>query len=469
MSLGVGLLDYRHRWRIMRKLQEIQPSTVAPIVIGGCGSSGTTLLRHVLDRHPSIFCGPESTVFLERISRARDLARRFGFTEREILERQRVSRTQVEFIERFRTLCLVRSGKSVWADKTPENVRRFDVIRSWFPQARFIHVIRDGRDVVCSLRQAQWMKLEKITGGADRSSPEAVEACIRYWIERVTVGRRLRRDPRYLEVRYEDLVEHTEPVLRRILAFLNVDWDSRVLAHDPSPADPAAGPVYESAVRRWRTDLTSSEAEIVKRYAGLLLVDLRYEADLGWAPLSGTDAVRSRPGSNTLRGADDPGAKPIGVEAGTPAQHADRWVQLSTARQGWRARLIRDARVFIAATVDQRVPWYARLSAAAMPTAYFLAPIDPIPNRIPVIGHLDDAIVALLAIALFVRLVPPALRDRLRADLQEPSENGVAAGPRQREQVMRAAVTVLWLTVLGAITATWSALLVWGAIWLLLP
>src|SRR4029077_6646418 len=174
-------------------------------------------------------------------------------------------------------------------------------------------------------------------------------------------------------------------------------------------------------------------------------------------------------GRNTLRGVDDPGAKPVGVEAGTPAQHADRWVQLSTARQGWRARLIRDARVFIAATVDQRVPWYARLSAAAMPTAYFLAPIDPIPNRIPVIGHLDDAIVALLAIALFVRLVPPALRDRLRADLQEPSENGVAAGPRQREQVMRAAVTVLCLTVLGAITATWGALLVWGAIWLLRP
>jgi protein-tyrosine sulfotransferase len=270
MSLGVGLLDYRHRWRIMRRLQEIQPSTVAPIVIGGCGSSGTTLLRHVLDRHPSIFCGPESTVFLERISRARDLARRFGFTEREILEWQRASRTQVEFIERFRTLCLVRSGKSVWADKTPENVRRFDVIRCWFPQARFIHVIRDGRDVVCSLRQAQWMKLEKITGGADRSSPEAVEACIRYWIERVTVGRRLRRDPRYLEVRYEDLVEHTESVLRRILAFLNVDWDSRVLAHDPSSAEPAAGPVYESAVGRWHTDLSSGEAEIVKRYAGLL-------------------------------------------------------------------------------------------------------------------------------------------------------------------------------------------------------
>jgi hypothetical protein len=96
------------------------------------------------------------------------------------------------------------------------------------------------------------------------------------------------------------LVEHTEPVLRRILAFLNVDWDARVLTHDPSPADPAAGPVYESAVGRWRTDLSSSEAEIVKRYAGVLLVDLCYEADLGWAPLFDTEPhavarARARP------------------------------------------------------------------------------------------------------------------------------------------------------------------------------
>jgi hypothetical protein len=49
--------------------------------------------------------------------------------------------------------------------------------------------------------------------------------------------------------------------------------------------------VYESAVGRWRTDLSSSEVEIVTRYAGLLLVDLRYEADLGWAPLSDTERV----------------------------------------------------------------------------------------------------------------------------------------------------------------------------------
>src|SRR4029077_18903251 len=164
------------------------------------------------------------------------------------------------------------------------------------------------------------------------------------------------------------------------------------------------------------------------------------------------------------RTVDDPGVRPGDGEAGIPARHADGRPRLSIARPGWHARLIHEARVFIAATVDRRVPWYARLSATAMPAAYLLAPIDPIPNRLPVIGHLDDAIVAVLAIALFVRLVPPALRDRLRADLQQPSvEKGLAVRPGMR-QPARAALTVLSLTVLGAITAAWSALLVWAAI-----
>jgi uncharacterized membrane protein YkvA (DUF1232 family) len=106
-----------------------------------------------------------------------------------------------------------------------------------------------------------------------------------------------------------------------------------------------------------------------------------------------------------------------------------------------------------------------------MPAAYVLAPIDPIPNRLPVIGHLDDAIVAVLAIALFVRLVPAALRDRLRADLQQSSvEKELAGRPgMRRRQRAGAAVTVLSLTVLGAITAAWSAPLVWAAISLLRP
>jgi len=143
-----------------------------------------------------------------------------------------------------------------------------------------------------------------------------------------------------------------------------------------------------------------------------------------------------------LRMVDDPSPRPMGVvEADAAAPHGDHGAPSSTKCRRWAIRL------------------FGSLSAAAMPAVYYITPIDPIPNHLPFVGHLDDVIVALLAVALFVRLVPAALRDRLRADLYGPSAI----------QVTRATVIVLGLTVLAAITATWSAFLVWSAIWLLRP
>ena len=95
-----------HRWRIQEWAGRIDPSDTSPIVIGGCGSSGTTLVRHILDRHPAIFCGPESTLFLSRISSPQELADRFGFARPEVSRWRRLSRSRVEFIERFQRACL---------------------------------------------------------------------------------------------------------------------------------------------------------------------------------------------------------------------------------------------------------------------------------------------------------------------------------------------------------------------------
>jgi len=155
-------------WKVLAGARA--PSLIAPIVVGGCGSSGTTLLRQMLDRHPAICCGPESTLFLDRTACDAELAARYGFAEAQVRRWRSDSLGKVEFIERFQAACLARSGKMVWAEKTPENVRQFQAIARRFSRARLVHMIRDPRDVVCSLRQADWMKLEKITGGAPRTS-----------------------------------------------------------------------------------------------------------------------------------------------------------------------------------------------------------------------------------------------------------------------------------------------------------
>jgi protein-tyrosine sulfotransferase len=223
VSLVFDLLGYRNRWRLLERFGAAYVSETAPIVIGGCGSSGTTLVRRMLNRHPEISCGPESTVFLDRVTGSAELGSRMGFRPSEIEAWQRDSRSQAEFIDLFQAACLARAGKRLWADKTPENIRRLSFVWRHFPGARFIHVIRDGRDVACSLRRQSWMKLE------ERDSLIALLRCGEYWVDRVAIRRSAQGDPRYIELRYEDLAREPEKALRPILAFLGLDWSDQML------------------------------------------------------------------------------------------------------------------------------------------------------------------------------------------------------------------------------------------------
>ena len=262
-------IGYRRRWQVLGYFRKAKISDFAPIVVGGCGASGTTLLRATLNAHPDIAAGPESTVFLRRISSPHTIAERFDLSSAAVERLLRTSRSQIDFIERFAELCLGRRQKSVWADKTPENVGRLDFIFRHFPRAKFIHVVRDGRDVICSLRTQPWMKL-----AADkRQSPAGLLDCADYWARRVDAGLSHRGDPRYAEVRYEDIVQKTETTLRHLLAFVGVPWTDAVLdrayvnrhlaEEEGAPASRAGGPLFNSSIGRWRRELTADSIRLV--------------------------------------------------------------------------------------------------------------------------------------------------------------------------------------------------------------
>ena len=83
--------------------------------------------------------------------------------------------------------------------------------------------------------------------------------------------------------------------------------------------------------------------------------------------------------------------------------------------QKWARTVKRDAVAIWIAARDPRVPWYAKVVAAAT-AAYALSPIDLIPDFIPVIGYLDDLVIVPLGIALTIRLIPDGLMDEFRAE-----------------------------------------------------
>ncbi len=259
----------------------------APIFLGGAGRSGTTLLRVLLDSHPRICCGPELKVLPSIAEWYQTLTRSFapvmqsyGNTPADLQLRFR------QFIEGLVENFRRASGKPRWAEKTPHNVLFMVPLGEIFPDARFLHVIRDGRDVACSLITMDW--INPLTG-QKWDYVQSIGNAARYWREVVTLARQQTRHPslagRVLEVRYETLVANPEKIMRQVLQFLDVPWDDAVLAHhkkdrsrEPIEASTrqAARPISGGSLGRWKEEMALSDKAAFKAEAGALLKELGY-------------------------------------------------------------------------------------------------------------------------------------------------------------------------------------------------
>ena len=167
-------------------------------------------------------------------------------------------------------------------------------IQAYLPEARFIHLIRDGRDVALSVLKQAW-------------GPQTIEAAAEKWRSRVLRGRA--QQPYlgfYMEVKFEDLVLHTERELRRICEFIELDFDPAMLGYhetaeerlqEKARALPRAHGEAQSAEKRlashaktfeppnpdligtWKQRMPPEDRAAYEALAGDLLADLGYELD----------------------------------------------------------------------------------------------------------------------------------------------------------------------------------------------
>ena len=209
-----------------------------PIVVGA-PRSGTTLLRLMLDAHPELAIPPETSFLrlgpelLERGVGPDEFARTligfpasapawadFGVTE-EAFHEALGRLDPFSVADGFRTfyrLYAARFGKDRWGDKTPLYCKAIEPIRRVLPEARFVHIVRDGRDAALSLGRT-WFS----------PGPE-IETQAVYWRDCVTAARASGLGhPDYLEVRFEALVGEPAHELTKICAFVDLDFDSAML------------------------------------------------------------------------------------------------------------------------------------------------------------------------------------------------------------------------------------------------
>ncbi|MDP8903877.1 MAG: sulfotransferase [Chloroflexota bacterium] len=227
-----------------------------PIFIIGCARSGTTLLRLVLDSHSHISAGPE-TKFLPDMARMIErwkLPAKFGLPREYWLERMR------EFYGTLQADYMRARGKRRWAEKSPVYTLHLDLLEELYPDAQYVHLIRDARDVVASTR--------------DRWGYRAgYSTALRKWRRYVTTARAFGAQvgpQRYYELRYEDLVAAPEARMRELIAFLGERWEPRVLDYDKVEHDHHADHLAHQANRRRQTgDARLIYASRIRRGANL--------------------------------------------------------------------------------------------------------------------------------------------------------------------------------------------------------
>lgn len=287
------------------------------LFVVGAARSGTTLLQRLLDAHPRLAVVNE-TYWLPRKFRPRKGLTRDGLVTDQLvpmlLESPKFDRMGLDgpdleslrgggeplryerFVERIFDLYAARAGKPLAGDKSPGYVRRIAQIHRLWPQARFVHIIRDPRDVCLSM--LDWRSGERTAGQYGTWDMDPVVSTALYWRYSVGCGREAgaQLGPElYHEVRYEDLVRDTAAELGRICGFLALPNDARMLAfHEgrtrrkPGRSSKAQWLPPTAGLRDWRSQLPEEETARIELAVGGLLATLGY----GTTSTAGSPALR---------------------------------------------------------------------------------------------------------------------------------------------------------------------------------
>lgn len=261
------------------------------IFVGGCGRSGTTLIREILHRHPRIACGAETAILCDDVNPNR-ISVEWNLPRAEISRLVAESPSVVRFAETFFRSFAEREGKVRWADKTPRNVRALPRILTNFPNAKFVHILRDGRDVACSLRNhpRHTIRNGKIV---PQEVNNPIRGCARRWVTEASLGLAFKGHPRCFELRYERLVLEPEKALRELCAFIGEEYHPAMI--DPAATSTGAdragrlmnnpnadSVISPKSIGRWKKDLRQAERHIVREVAGELLLATGYAKEHDW-------------------------------------------------------------------------------------------------------------------------------------------------------------------------------------------
>lgn len=301
----------------------IEPPKQYPIFIGGTGRSGTTALSRLLGYHLRLFVlkwetqfivAPDGLVDLLKKNFQKAALQRFlnklrgpwfrrtlnagrpneysaGLCDDMPLEEVESAIAFLEayletrdltqspypiagaFVNKLFTPAMQRNGAARWGEKTPRNIFYIDYLWRMFPNMKFIHILRDGRDVVASMLENRFWPVApsaEFPGTLSLQGTMTFEKAVDYWVEMLRVSRQVAGyvpAENYKEIRLEDLAENPTGTLRDLMHFIGEPFDPNLLKYDLSRAH--AG--------RWKQDFSSDQIAYFHAKAGDMLREIGYE------------------------------------------------------------------------------------------------------------------------------------------------------------------------------------------------
>lgn len=270
-----------------------------PFFIIGHPRSGTTLLRFILGSHPRLSI-PEETGFfpfllskneintslsIKQVTRILIRIGKLNYLWRNkvrdvnsfyrSLPQPKLTYILDEILRHYTTSDPVIR----WGDKTPLYVQYIPIINEIFPEAQFIHIIRDGRDAALSARQ-KW---------PNRSIYMDLYYLLKHWKRNVMAGKFTGQKlgiERYHEIFYEDLVTNPQETINRLCLFLNEEIHPAMLDHTVLASKIGPGPdnhieilkpITTTSINRWKWELTTYEKKLADQVVGDTLTSLGYE------------------------------------------------------------------------------------------------------------------------------------------------------------------------------------------------
>lgn len=292
----------------------IKTQCTNPIFIIGCPRSGTTLLATLLNRHSQIASSTETHFFnfvskrnynwkeftLTSFTRIIEESRIKDFISHAAINKERLikafkqdpqskyqSRLEIdqfykkEVFDLLMNSFLAAKSKLRLCESTPQHLQNIQEILELYPQAKFIHLIRDGRDTTSSLTRMPWR-------------PNGLLNNSRFWVQNLKKASKIitklgKDSTSIMELRYEELVLNPEESLQKVCKFINEDFEPALL--DDSKQEQIIYSSWESTWKQktrekidpgsigcWRKELDEDEQAILNWYLRDILTGLGYES-----------------------------------------------------------------------------------------------------------------------------------------------------------------------------------------------